>query len=502
MNDLPRQKLREIVRRHGVAVIENHRRCEGLLRDYCGGFRREVSVLVMALEEGVAAEMLAAPAGTARDVLMARMARRLCDHLALSEPAAMWSVDSWALALGLISDVELEAVERRRVGASVTAPASAKAGDGRKQARPVSGESIIVSAKGNGDYESIEDALKHAAPGARLLVRPGLYREGVIIDKQIVIMGDGPPEDIIISGSDSSSIQMRADQATVTGLTIRGRAAGGEGGFFAVDIARGRLVLDGCDISSDTLSCVAVHGTAADPVIRRCRIHDGADSGVYFFDGATGTLEECEVYGNANVGIAITGRAAPLIRGSRMYGGKNAGIVAWKEGQGLIESCEVYGNRLAGIGISEGGNMVVRSSRIHEGENSGVFVHHGGEGRLEDCDLFGHSEAEVAVTTQGKLALRECIIHHGKNSGVFVREEGQALLEECHINNNADSGLLVGMGALVVVRKCHINQNGQFAIKVYEGGAVSAEDSDLTRNLTGPWDLEDGAIADSKSNRE
>jgi hypothetical protein len=51
MNDLPRQKLGEIVAKHSVSVVENPRRCEGLLRDYCGRFRREVSVLTMALEE-------------------------------------------------------------------------------------------------------------------------------------------------------------------------------------------------------------------------------------------------------------------------------------------------------------------------------------------------------------------------------------------------------------------------------------------------------------------
>src|SRR5215213_9576246 len=108
MNNLPREKLREIVARHGPSLIEDRRRCEGLLRDYCGAYRREVSVLVMALEERIPAEMLSAPATTPREVLLARLSTRLCDHLALSEPAARWAVASWALALDVVAKEELE----------------------------------------------------------------------------------------------------------------------------------------------------------------------------------------------------------------------------------------------------------------------------------------------------------------------------------------------------------------------------------------------------------
>ncbi len=507
MNDLPRQKLREIVARHGRSVIEDPRRCEGLLRDYCGEYRREVSVLVMTLEERAAADLLAAPAGTPREVLMARLARRLCDNLALSERAAMWAVDSWALALGVISNDELKAFEQRRSHQTETVTAPVPTESRGQQTATASGISIIVSAKGDGEYTSLTEALKNAAPGARLLIRPGLYNEGVIVDKRIEIIGDGPVEDIIIRSVNSSCILMRADYAIVRGVTLRGRAgrsgsATTGGGFFAVDISHGKLLLDNCDITSDTLSCVAVHGATADPLIRRCRIHDGADSGVYFFDDAGGTLEECEIFCNANVGVAITERANPIVRSSRIYDGKNAGVVVWKDGRGLIEACEVYGNRLAGIGISEGGNLTVRTCRIYEGENSGVFVHHSGEGTLENCDIFRHREAEVAITTRGNLSMRECKIHHGQNSGVFVYEEGRVLLQDCAVNSNADTGVLIGTGALAAVHGCHIKGNGQVAIKVSEGGAASVEDSDLTDNLLGPWDVEDGAFIEHARNRE
>jgi hypothetical protein len=343
--------------------------------------------------------------------------------------------------------------------------------------------------------------LKDVAPGGQLIIRPGVYTEGIVIDREVEIIGDGPAEEIVIRGVNSSCIRMLTDRATVRGLTLRGSAGASGAGFFAVDIPQGNLVIEACDISSDTLSCVAVHGPSTAPLIRRCRIHDGSDSGIYFFDGAAGTVEVCEVYGNANVGVAITARANPTVRHSRIYDGRNAGVVVWQEGLGLIEACEVFGNRLAGIGISEGGNPTVRGCRLYEGNNSGIFAHHGGAGVVEQCDVYGHRQAEVAVTTGAQLIMRRCIVRNGRDCGVYLQEEGHVSLEECQVYEMAESGVVVGAGAGAAVRACHITRNSQVAVKAFDGSTISVEDSDLSGNALGPWDVAEGAFVEEARNR-
>jgi hypothetical protein len=62
--------------------------------------------------------------------------------------------------------------------------------------------------------------------------------------------------------------------------------------YFAVDIPQGQLVLENCDITSNSRSCVAIHGATANPVIRRCQIHDGKECGVFVYKNGTGTVEE------------------------------------------------------------------------------------------------------------------------------------------------------------------------------------------------------------------
>jgi hypothetical protein len=502
MNDLPRQKLVKIIARHGRAVANDHRRCEGLLRDYCSGYRREVAVLVSAMEERVAADLIAATPGLPREALLTKLAKRLHDDVAMEETAARWAVDSWALALGFVSGAELETIER---AGRQPAPLKAAAATAAVESRPAASASpsdIVVSATGEGDYESLSEAMRNLPEGGRLFVRPGLYREGLVIDRAAEIIGDGKPEEIVIASASASCVSMQTDKAIVRGLTLRQEAGGVKGGegFFAVDIRQGRLTLEDCDITSGSLSCVGIHNETTDAVIRRCRIHNSADSGIYIFHAAKGTVEACDIYDNRNVGLAITEGAFATVKQCSVREGRDAGIVVWNRAAAVIEGCDIFSNAKANVGISEEGNPILRQCRIYGGKNSGVFVHDDGQGTLEDCEIYNHAAAEVAVTLRGNLTISKCRIHDGEDSGLFISEEGRVMIGECEVFNNADAGVNVDTGGVAVIQRCLINRNGSVAVRVNEGGAAQIEECDLTGNEIAPWQADRGAHVEGRGN--
>jgi hypothetical protein len=104
MNDLPKQKLREIIARYGKDIGNDPKRCEAILRDLCGQYRRELSVLVAAQKEQVPTELLTSHNSVPFNVTAARLVKRLQDNLGLAEDAARWAVNAWGFALGLIPD--------------------------------------------------------------------------------------------------------------------------------------------------------------------------------------------------------------------------------------------------------------------------------------------------------------------------------------------------------------------------------------------------------------
>jgi len=531
MNNLPRQKLLEIIRRHGRQLINEPRRCEGLMRDHFPAYRREVAVLTAALEERIPAELLTAGKNqTPRNALLARLAARLHDDMAMEASAARWTIHTWALALGVITSDELITLEQTYEQANKPVghqqhlqeaqssqaqplPAPQSRADvhtsppATSPARPSSSStrtSVVVALDGNGDFLTLTDAIRRAQAGWRLVVRPGIYNEGLVIDKSLEIMGDGALEEIIVRSPISSCLVMRTDAATISNLTLRGQArAGGANndGFFAVDIAHGRPLFISCDISSDSLACVAIHNPTAAPVIRNCRIHHGVDSGVFAFDGAQGVIEACDISENANIGIAITGGASTSVHDCHIHHGADAGIVVWNQATTTIEGCDIYANRRANVGISDASVATLRRSRIHHGDNTGVFTHRAGRAMLEECNIYAHAEAEVAVTGGGDVRLLNCQLHDGQSHGVFVHDAGRAFLEACDVFRNRASGLHVDANGAAVARSCRINDNGHVAVNCEAGGAVEVEGCDLTQNRIAAWQTDHGSIVQSRNNR-
>src|SRR5215203_2821242 len=150
-----------------------------------------------------------------------------------------------------------------------------------------SAQTHVVDAMYRGDYTTITEAIEAAAPGDKIQVRPGLYEEGLVVDKPLEIIGQGALEEIVVQVAGTDALWFKSTMGRVRNLTLRqtGRGEGlqvdqgdEEPDFFAVNIEQGRLNLEGCNISGQTPACVAIRG-GADPYLRRNRIHDSEEGG-------------------------------------------------------------------------------------------------------------------------------------------------------------------------------------------------------------------------------
>jgi parallel beta-helix repeat protein len=293
--------------------------------------------------------------------------------------------------------------------ASATAAATAK---GEEVSAPERGPAAkneprtrIVDAFHRGDHATLTDALKAADPGDRILIRPGLYREGVVIDKPVEIIGDGEPGEVVVEGNGRDTILFQANIARITNLTLRQT---GGGVWDCVNIAQGRLDLEGCDITSQGRTCVAIHD-GADPRLRRNRIRDAKESGVFVYANGQGTLEDNDIFANTFSGVEIKEGSTPTLRRNRIHDGKAGGVMVGANGQGTLEDNDIFANALAGVEIKEGGNPTLRGNRISQSGYQAIWVYDGGGGVFEDNDLRGNTkgawtidkDCETKVTRKG-----------------------------------------------------------------------------------------------------
>ena len=105
LDELVPHKLGEILKTHGQSSLTDARLCENLLKDYCGEYKEEISLLVVGVKERIAIDLLVSQDAVEPDVLRNLLTTRLRRSNSLSEANAQWIVDSWSKAIHSLTSV-------------------------------------------------------------------------------------------------------------------------------------------------------------------------------------------------------------------------------------------------------------------------------------------------------------------------------------------------------------------------------------------------------------
>jgi hypothetical protein len=345
---------------------------------------------------------------------------------------------------------------------------------------------LIVSRTKEGRYPTIADAVRDAAPGARIRVKPGRYQGGVALDREVEIVADGPSGSVVLESVGYPCLSMLTDRARVSGLTLKTSAGTIDKVQATVRIGRGQLILEDCDISSDseTTTCVSISGEGTYPILRGCTIHDGR-VGVFFYDGAAGRVEDCSIYAQSLSGITVRSESTPLVRWCPVYDCKT-GFNIFDGGAGQVEHCMISHNGL-GVVLSEGAHPVFRHCTVDHGKGSGVLVTADGAGELLYCDIRDNTRSGVVVSVGGHPFLEGCEIAGNRSKGVDVFYGGTGEFERCDIHDNLSDGVAVGVRRPVldpwfrgptpgprsvpVLVHCTLRNNKGAGLFVYDEGA-------------------------------
>jgi hypothetical protein len=153
--EVPREKLKELMEKNGDSLLQDRDRCEGLLKDYCGGHRREISAIVGALEERVPLELKSSwQTAMTPEAMRARLVQRLEDNRGLAPEIANYAVDTWSYALGVglgrssdrVPDVPAAYVNGLATGASAAERAAADRPAGSLPAAAPVAPPVVVKA--------------------------------------------------------------------------------------------------------------------------------------------------------------------------------------------------------------------------------------------------------------------------------------------------------------------------------------------------------------------
>jgi F-box protein 11 len=213
-----------------------------------------------------------------------------------------------------------------------------------------------------GAYTTIGEAIRAAPEGALVVVRAGRYREAVMIDKEVEVVGEGGWGGVVVEAEGTDAIVIATPRAWVRNMTVRavGATVNASG---AIRVRSGRPLIEGCDLTSRVGAVMYVSGRDSDPEVRDCKLADGEGFGIWVSANGKGRFAGCRVTGNAYAGIAVTTGGDPEVRDCTVSGNRDYGIKVWSDGRGMITRCTITGNLPQAWSVEGGAGGTRRGNR-------------------------------------------------------------------------------------------------------------------------------------------
>ena len=135
---------------------------------------------------------------------------------------------------------------------------------------------FMVSIGGKGTHDSIAKAIADSAAGETITILAGTYRESLVIDRSIRLVGEG---EVKILSTEQACVKIQADsQVSIEKITFDSQAAK----FNAIDLVGGSLRLNQCDVfasSNQSYNCVKARANAT-LVADKCKFQSTVDVAV------------------------------------------------------------------------------------------------------------------------------------------------------------------------------------------------------------------------------
>ncbi len=107
MQSIVRNKLTELVNSHGNNICKDTQNLANLLNEYCPQQQAAVKLIITTLEEtSVVGKLLNSSTNIHKEVTLGQLKSQLQQELYITPEAAIWSLESWASALGIITPNE------------------------------------------------------------------------------------------------------------------------------------------------------------------------------------------------------------------------------------------------------------------------------------------------------------------------------------------------------------------------------------------------------------
>lgn len=367
-----------------------------------------------------------------------------------------------------------------------------------------------------GEYQTLAEALAAAEPGDTVTVRPGVFRENVLLDKAVTLLpaeGPGtvridPPagvpltvtaaatvRDLVIEGFNSSAAAVRIEgpeaDATLIGCRVDTHSAVG---VEVADQAEARLT--GCTVSNPSGLGLRLRGGAT-ARFEECAITEAGQAGLAVLEGATARLNRCRLHHTVGAGVLLTdpGTLAELT-GCELYEIKGSGVQAEARAVGRLTDCSVHRVTGNGLTLDTEAELHLVDCRLHELPENAADLRDRATLTLERSTVRAFGRGALSVWDTGTSATAtSCVIEDstGDYPAIWVSDGARLALTDCTLHNLPDALFVLDRDSRATVADTSFSEIRSSAVSVSSGASVALERCKVRSAGTGLWFRDHGS---------
>ncbi len=209
-------------------------------------------------------------------------------------------------------------------------------------ASTASASTLIVNDDGSGNFTRIQDAINTSAEGDEIIVRGGPYQERLVVDRSIMLRGDGYP---VVYGCDTGEPVIKITAANVT---VEG---------FMISNCTNEMCMSGAvEVRSD--GCKLLNNT----------IFNNTGHGVYLFKSDNHVISGNRIHDNGYLNIRTLDSDYNEISGNEIYRGGKSGILVENSEFSALTKNDVYENVETGICLHKSEDCIILNNNIEHAQ--------------------------------------------------------------------------------------------------------------------------------------
>lgn len=362
-----------------------------------------------------------------------------------------------------------------------------------EQEDEISQTKIVGSGKGC-NYSSIQQAINDAEPDEEIYIRPGIYKEALLITKPVKLIGceqsiikkSSPELPIIVLDKDTSCeiafpcefrgiVFTHKKNLQFVSLEKYKPTGDLDGDYlFGLSITSD-AVFDNCGIVQMCRAGIEI--SDCNPKINNCLIMgqeypSSNEIGILCKDGASPLIENCTFLHFGTCGLYVSELKDPLFglfddpRGPRC--------------NPIVRECEFFATGDYGIFTNSSGSY--ENCSIHDVSTVGIGIeiNHSHGAIVKDCEISGCSTGIVIDSGSNKDCISNCNIHDN-DDGIEISSgyEGEKLFVDCDIYNN-EYGIKLTDESIGTFKTCKLHDNRFMNVDKEDGSVAELDDCDVS----------------------